>query len=68
MGYSSYGGGNIDVACESFSQSWSNDVISVGRPAPDRNGGNRMTFIFRLEIVDGAPADPPTLDADVPDW
>jgi len=27
-----------------------------------------MAFLFRLETVDGTPADPPTLDAAVPDW
>jgi hypothetical protein len=25
-------------------------------------------FLFRLETVDGAPADPPTLSAAVPNW
>jgi hypothetical protein len=25
-------------------------------------------FLFRLETVEGAPADPPTLSAAVPDW
>jgi hypothetical protein len=27
-----------------------------------------MAFIFRLELADGTPADPPTLKAAVPDW
>jgi hypothetical protein len=27
-----------------------------------------MTFLFRLETKDGAPADPPTLSSAVPDW
>ena len=27
-----------------------------------------MAFLFRLETMDGAPADPPTLNAAVPDW
>jgi hypothetical protein len=25
-------------------------------------------FLFRLETVDGAPAEPPTLEASVPNW
>jgi hypothetical protein len=25
-------------------------------------------FLFRLEMVDGAPAEPPTLEASVPNW
>ena len=25
-------------------------------------------FLFRLETVDGAPAEPPTLEAVVPNW
>jgi hypothetical protein len=25
-------------------------------------------FLFRLETVDGVPADPPTLEAAVPNW
>jgi len=25
-------------------------------------------FLFRLERVDGAPAEPPTLEASVPNW
>ena len=25
-------------------------------------------FLFRLETVDGAPAEPPTLEATVPNW
>jgi hypothetical protein len=27
-----------------------------------------MAFLFRLEIADGVPADPPTLAAAVPNW
>jgi hypothetical protein len=29
---------------------------------------NRMAFLFRLETRDGEPAEPPTLDAAVPNW
>ena len=29
---------------------------------------NRMTFLFRLETADGAPAEPPTLTRAVPNW
>ena len=27
-----------------------------------------MAFLFRLETKDGRPAEPPTLDAAVPNW
>jgi hypothetical protein len=27
-----------------------------------------MAFIFKLELEDGTPADPPTLDTAVPNW
>jgi hypothetical protein len=27
-----------------------------------------MAFTYRLELEDGTPADPPILDAAVPDW
>jgi hypothetical protein len=27
-----------------------------------------MAFLFRLEMEDGSPADPPTLSAAVPNW
>jgi len=27
-----------------------------------------MAFIFKLELEDGAPADPPRLDTAVPNW
>jgi hypothetical protein len=27
-----------------------------------------MAFVFRLELADGTPADPPRLDAAVPNW
>ena len=27
-----------------------------------------MAFIFRLELADGTPADPPRLDVAVPNW
>jgi hypothetical protein len=27
-----------------------------------------MVFIFRLELEDGTPADPPTFEAAVPNW
>jgi hypothetical protein len=27
-----------------------------------------MAFLFRLELADGTPADPPKLDAAVPNW
>lgn len=32
------------------------------------NGGNRMTFVYRLENADGTPADPPKLITAVPNW
>jgi hypothetical protein len=41
----------------------------VRRPSPDRNeGSGDGRFIFRLETADGAPADPPTLEAAVSTW
>jgi hypothetical protein len=27
-----------------------------------------MAFLFRLQTVDGAPAEPPTLESAVPNW
>jgi hypothetical protein len=37
------------------------------RPRPER--GDRMAgFLFRLHTADGEPADPPTLEAAVPNW
>ena len=27
-----------------------------------------MAFLFRLQMEDGAPAEPPTLDSAVPNW
>jgi hypothetical protein len=27
-----------------------------------------MEFVYKLELKDGTPADPPTLRAAVPDW
>jgi len=27
-----------------------------------------MPFLFRLEMEDGSPADPPTLSVEVPNW
>jgi hypothetical protein len=45
-------------------------IRSLCRSAPtDTEGENRMAgFLFRLETVDGAAADPPTLEAAVPNW
>jgi hypothetical protein len=39
------------------------------RSAPTDNGReNRMAFMFKLELEDGTPADPPTFSAAVPNW
>jgi hypothetical protein len=41
-------------------------VCSLGRPVPEQEGP--LTFTFKLEQPDGAPADPPMLKTAVPDW
>jgi hypothetical protein len=38
------------------------------RSQPIRRKGERMAFHFRLELEDGTLADPPTLQAAVPNW
>jgi hypothetical protein len=44
-------------------------ICSPCRSAPTDNGReNRVAFIFRLELEDGTPADPPRLDTAVPNW
>lgn len=43
--------------------------LSASRSVPVGNGReNRMAFIFRLELADGTPADPPRLGVAVPNW
>jgi hypothetical protein len=42
-------------------------VVPFG-PQPKTEGKNRMAFTYRLELEDGTPADPPTLDTAVPTW
>src|SRR5205809_160303 len=44
-------------------------ICSPRRSVPaDNRGRDRMAFVFRLELADGTPADPPKLDAAVPNW
>jgi hypothetical protein len=44
-------------------------MLSLGRPAPDgRRESGWQGFCFRLETTEGVPADPPTLEAAIPNW
>jgi hypothetical protein len=44
-------------------------ILSGAPSGPRRIGGRTVRgFLFRLETPEGAPADPPTLEAAVPDW
>ena len=48
---------------------WRLVVCSPCRSAPTDNGReHRMAFIFKLELENGTPADPPRLDTAVPNW
>ena len=38
------------------------------RPQPTTEGDRMAGFLFRLELEDGTPADPPTLATAVPNW
>ena len=44
------------------------DLCSSCRSAPPDMEGEPMGFIFKLELEDGAPADPPRLETAVPTW
>jgi hypothetical protein len=37
-------------------------------PSGSREGGIRMAFLFKLEMSDGTPAEPPTLSSTVQNW
>src|SRR5215218_1090577 len=39
-----------------------------GRPAPDAKGDRMVGFLFRLETIEGEPAEPPTVSVAVPNW
>jgi hypothetical protein len=41
-------------------------VVPFGPNPTERE--KRMAFIYKLELEDGTPADPPTLDTGVPNW
>jgi hypothetical protein len=42
--------------------------LAASRPAPVGSEDRMAGFLFRLEAVDDAAADPATLEAAVPDW
>jgi hypothetical protein len=44
-------------------------ICSASAVRPQRREGVRMAgFLFRLETTDGVPAEPPTLEAAIPNW
>jgi hypothetical protein len=43
-------------------------MLGPRRPAPGGWEDRMARFLFRLETVDGAPAEPPTFATAVPNW